>query len=198
MLSLGSLSKTFLHALAAMLLFATLASARIAGLCNTGQTPKTVSGCTGVLVPPNPEGGGPNRDGNWDILYQTLPSPPHTPCQLKAFVSAWVDTPVPVWLHGEGPNNPAGWYIYRTAFPVPAMLPGGTVPTGQEFPVNPPGSGFSDFQQWWPVTFANSLPIAPGAYAYLYFVVLNAYDTQIGGPSNTGFRVEFFDSSSFN
>jgi len=38
MLSLGSLSKTFLHALAAMLLFATLASAQIAGLCNTGQT----------------------------------------------------------------------------------------------------------------------------------------------------------------
>ncbi len=32
MLSLGSLSKTFLHALAAMLLFATLASAQIAGL----------------------------------------------------------------------------------------------------------------------------------------------------------------------
>jgi len=35
--------------------------------------------------------------------------------------------------------------------------------------------------------------IAPGAYAYLYFVVLNAYDTQTGGPSNTGFRVEIFE-----
>lgn len=43
---------TMLQALAAMLLFVTVGAAQIAGLCNTGQTSATVSGCTGVLVGP--------------------------------------------------------------------------------------------------------------------------------------------------
>jgi hypothetical protein len=62
-------SKTILFAVAAMLLFATVAAAQIKGLCNTGQTAKTLFGCTGLLVTPNPAGGGPNRDGNWALAY---------------------------------------------------------------------------------------------------------------------------------
>jgi hypothetical protein len=59
------------------------------------QTPKTFSGCTSVLMTPNPTGGGPNRDGNWEIAYpypSTL-SPVHGLCGLS-FVRAWVDTRV--------------------------------------------------------------------------------------------------------
>jgi len=65
MCSLRTQSKTIPHALAAMLLVGTIAAAQIPRLCNTGQTAKTFAGCTGALVPPNPPGGGTNRDGNW-------------------------------------------------------------------------------------------------------------------------------------
>jgi hypothetical protein len=58
-----------LLALAAMFLFASTATAQIKGLCNTGQTAQTILGCTDVLVTPNLEGGGPNRDGNWGLAY---------------------------------------------------------------------------------------------------------------------------------
>jgi hypothetical protein len=138
-------SKTLLYALGAMLLFSTMAAAEIPGLCNTGQTHVAPTGCTSVLVPPNPTGGGPNRDGNWSLAYP-YPSPltsPDSPCELKGFVPAWVDTPNPAWLpksasiasewitpyHGEG-NLAPGWYVYATKFLVPFALPGGTVPTG--------------------------------------------------------------------
>jgi hypothetical protein len=238
------LSKTILHALAAMLLFASMAAAQIAGLCDTGQTHPAASGCTGVLVPPNPTGGGPNRDGNWELTYQSFTASDHNPCLLKGFVKAWVDTPQVEWLpdsastasewitpyDGEG-AKPAGWYVYATSFPVPAMLPGGGVPTGitingqlasdnatyaiylesppnsgncalvtgQMFPVNPAGQGFSDFKQWWPFSFTNSIAIAPGADAYLYFVIENAYDAaDPQGATPTGFRAEFFSTSAFN
>jgi len=137
-------SKTVLHAVAAMLLFATMAAAQIAGLCNTGQTPATSAGCSGVLVTPNPYGGGPTRDGNWALAYpypSTL-SPDHGPCALKTFVPAWVDTPNIDWLPNSASpaseritpyagetNISAGWYVYVTQFPVPSVLPGGRVPT---------------------------------------------------------------------
>src|ERR1019366_2299913 len=66
-----------------------------------------------------------------------------------------------------------------------------SVVSGQPFPVNPPGSQtLSDFRQWWPFSFTNSLAITPGADAYLYFMVANAHDSQVGGPSPTGLRVE--------
>ena len=137
------------HALAGMLLFTTAATAQIKGLCNTGQTAQTFSGCTSVLVTPNPTGGGPNRDGNWGLAYpypSTL-SPTLGPCSLKNFTRAWVDTPVydppfswlpnsastaSQWItpyDGEG-NQPQGWYIYLTGFHVPDVLPNGIVPTG--------------------------------------------------------------------
>ncbi len=134
----------------ATLLFAAIATAGIPGLCNTGETPRIPgSGCSGVLVTPNPTGGGPNRDGNWGIAYpypSTL-SPTLGPCDLT-FTRAWVDTPLlqepfDSWLpnsastasewitpfDGEG-NQPQGWFIYITPFHVPAVLPSGIVPTG--------------------------------------------------------------------
>jgi hypothetical protein len=137
--------KTMLHALSAMLLFATMAAAEIPTLCNTGQTHEAGSGCTGVLAPPNPTGGGPDRDGNW-VLANPYPSPlssPDSVCELKSFVPAWVDTPNGAWLpngsstasewitpyDGEGDLAP-GWYVYATKFLVPTVLYGGTVPTG--------------------------------------------------------------------
>jgi hypothetical protein len=138
-----------LQVIGGMLLFTTMATAQIQGLCNTGQTFLTSSGCTGVLVTPNPPGGGPNRDGNWWLAYpypSTL-SPTAGPCELNGFTRAWVDTPYsvpPAWLpnsastvsewitpyDGEALTLPAGWYGYLTRFHVPAVLPSGVVPTG--------------------------------------------------------------------
>src|SRR5579864_9214811 len=135
-------SNTILHALAAMLLFTAMASAQIPGLCNTGQTAATSAGCTGALVPPNPTGGGPNRDGNWGLTIRSI-SVHRNPCVLKGFVNAWVDTPYFTWLpnsvssasewittyDGEA-SQPGGWYAYRVTFSVPSVLPSGSVPTG--------------------------------------------------------------------
>jgi hypothetical protein len=137
-------SKTVLHALCAMLLLSTMAGAEIPTLCNTGQTHVSAFGCTSVLVPPNPSGGGPNRDGNW-VLANPYPSPltsPGSVCELKSFVPAWVDTPNGGWLpnsastasewitpyDGEG-SGTQGWYVYATKLLVPTVLYGGTVPT---------------------------------------------------------------------
>jgi hypothetical protein len=68
-----------------------------------------------------------------------------------------------------------------------------TLVAGQPFPVNPSGNGNSDFQQWWPFSFRNKLELTPGEDAYLYFVVQNSST----GDSPTGFRAEFFNSSTF-
>ena len=232
-------SKTILPAFA-ILCFATAAPAQIVSLCNTGQTLATLAGCTGDLVTPNPPGGGPNRDGNWQLAYpypSTLTTT-HAPCLLRAFVRPWVDTPNASWLPDsvstasewttpfDGENNlPVGTYVYRTTFQVPSVLPGGGVPTGvtingqlasdnatfaiylespantarcslvtgQSFPVNLAGHGAGDFERWWDFSFTNSLPITPGAAAFLYFVVQNP----LSGASPTGLRVEFFPTSTF-
>lgn len=242
MFSLRTQVETILQGLAVMVLFATVATAQIPGLCNTGQTPATSAGCTGVLVTPNPTGGGPNRDGNWGLTYRVLGAD-HNPCHLPAdgFVYAWVDTPLSTWLpnssstasewitpyDGEG-NRPAGWYVYKTAFYVPFVLPSGAVPTGLrvngqlasdnetytiylESPANNPRkcavvsgpvNSETSFPVWTPFSFTNSHAITPGADAYLYFVVQNQpCPVGCGGPgdaSATGLRVEFFASSAFN
>ncbi len=135
---------TALKIAGAAALFAVAAAAQIPGLCNTGETPKTALGCSGVLVAPNPPGGGPNRDGNWEIAdpYPSTLSTTLGACALKSFVSAWVDTPVAggwipnstasEWItpyNGEG-NLTSGWYAYATAFHVPVVLPGGVAPKG--------------------------------------------------------------------
>jgi hypothetical protein len=131
------------RAFAALLLFAAMAAAQITGLCNTGQTRATASGCTGVLVTPNPTSGGPNRDGNW-ALATPYPSPyGESPCEFRSFVPAWVDTPNGAWVpnsastasewitpYDGAERGTQGWYVYATKFPVPSVLPGGIVPTG--------------------------------------------------------------------
>src|SRR5579871_3975495 len=124
--------KRVLPALAAGLLFATMAAAQISGLCNTGQTRAASAGCTGVLVTPNPQGGGPQRDNNWALAYPypSTISPENGPCDLKAFIEAWVDTPFPAWLANStssasewitpfnGENNVSGGsYVYGTTNP---------------------------------------------------------------------------------
>jgi hypothetical protein len=139
-----------LYTLVGVFLLSVAADAQITGLCNTGQTAQTASGCTGDLVTPNPTGGGPNRDGNWWLAYPypTGLSPTLGPCGLKEFTRAWVDTPVlqasfDSWLpndvssasewitpyDGEG-NQPSGWFVYLTGFHVPRELPTGIVPSG--------------------------------------------------------------------
>jgi hypothetical protein len=137
-------SKAILQALA-MLCLTSAAPAQIGSLCNTGQTAATLAGCTGALVTPNPPGGGPARDGNWQLAYpypSTLTTS-HSVCTLTGFVRAWVDTPNASWLPDsvstasewitpvDGENNVAvGSYVYRTTFQVPSVLPGGAVPAG--------------------------------------------------------------------
>lgn len=137
--------KAITNMLAALLLFAGVAAAQIPGLCNTGETIKTALGCTGVLVTPNPSGGGPNRDGNWVLAYPYPSALSATvgPCSLKGFIRAWVDSPNIGWLpnsvssasewampyDGEV-NERQGWFVYRTSFPVPHVLSSGGVPTG--------------------------------------------------------------------
>jgi hypothetical protein len=96
----GTQPKTILQALATMLWLAGMAGAQLPALCNTGHDTATAFGCTGGLVPPNPAGGGPNRDGNWHLAYPYPSSlaAVHAPCRLKGFLKAWVDTPNSAWL----------------------------------------------------------------------------------------------------
>jgi hypothetical protein len=232
-----------LHALVGVLLFTTMASAQITGLCNTGQASATASGCTGVLVPPNPNAWGtPYFDGNWEVGFPwpSKLAAGNSPCLQKIFVPTTVDTPFSTWLansasaasewampDGGGYLVPRGYYIYRTKFPVPSVLPGGGVPTGltingqlasdnitysiylespanstaacavvsgQTFPVNTPGG--PTFQQWWPFSFSNALPLSAGTDAYLYIIVGNGTGTNNSSPS--GLRVEFSSSSGFH
>jgi hypothetical protein len=144
MTRIGGYTLATLMTMAAIQLFAPLATAAVNGLCNTGQTPRTASQCTGVLATPNPQGGGPARDGGWALAYPfpSLLSADHGPCQLVNFVPAWVDTPNSDWLPNSASlasewitpyagetNIAAGWYVYGIKFPVPSELPGGIVPT---------------------------------------------------------------------
>jgi hypothetical protein len=243
MFSIGRRSLLILHAAVAVLLFSDIAAAQIKGLCNTGQTPQTLAGCTGVLVTPNPEGGGPNRDGNWGLAYpypSTL-SPTLGPCALKEFTRAWVDTPLYdppfLWLpnsastasewitpyDGEG-NQASGWFVYITGFHVPAILSGGTAPTGLTINgrlasdnetygfalasfANGGSCGFvtglpapvnptDQFGQWTDFSFTSPIAITPDSDLFLYVLVINSPST--GNPNATGLRVEFFDTSTFN
>jgi len=227
-----------LFAFASTSLFTSTATAEIKGLCNTGDSRQTASGCTGVLVTPNPTGGGPSRDGNWGLAYPypTTLSSTFGPCDLKEFIWAWVDTPLSAWLpnsasaesewitpyDGEG-NQPQGWYIYLTGFHVPAVLPGGIVPTGVTINgrlasdnstygfvlasrANGGSCGFVDglpvpinyteqFRQWTSFSFTSPIAITPDSDLFLYVLVYNGVFN--GSPNATGLRVEFFDTSAF-
>jgi hypothetical protein len=222
----------------ALLCLATAAPAQIASLCNTGQTSATSAGCSNTLEIPNAPGGGPDRDGNWQVAYPypSALTSTHGPCALTGFVRAWVDTPNTRWLANsvssasqwiapfDGENNlPAGPYVYRTQVYIPALLPGGLVPSGLtingqlasdngtvgiylESPAHSAlcskviGQSYpvnpmnsSGYTQWWDFSFSNSLPISPGTDAFIYFVADNQVNSN--GQSPTGLRVEFFSSS---
>jgi len=124
--------------------------------------------------------------------------------------------------NGEGDRAP-GYYVYLTFFPIPDSpapkgftingqlasdnatvaiylgTPAGAnncaLVSGQSFPVNPGGSGDSDFEQWWPFSVSNTQPLAVASPAALFFVVENG-PRHSGSP--TGLRVEFFPTSSFH
>jgi hypothetical protein len=229
-----------LLAFAAMLLLSSTATAQIKSLCNTGETARTASGCTGALVTPNPTGGGPSRDGSWWLAnpYPSTLSPTLGPCALAGFVRAWVDTPGSVWLPNDASTAsewitpydgesylPVGWYVYATGFHVPAVLPGGIVPTGVTIngrlvsdnstygfvlasraacgfvtglpvPINPT---VNELSQWTDFSFTSPIEITPDSDLFLYVLVNNAYASGTpNGASATGLRIEFFDTSAFN
>lgn len=122
---------------AAFLLSATVASATIPGLCNTGLT--NGSGvCTGPLVTAD---SGTTNDANWTIAtpYPTAASssPIPNPCGAATqcnpaltFVPAWVDFPDPAWLANSAVYSATasewithqtelslgGYYVYATTF----------------------------------------------------------------------------------
>jgi hypothetical protein len=100
--------------------------------------------------------------------------------------------PTGVTINGRLASDNATYWIYLES---PAPYPTGcAIASGQTFPVNPVGG--NTFQQWWPFSFTNSLPLTPGAYAYLYIIVGNGI--AIYNSSASGLRVEFFDTSAFN
>jgi hypothetical protein len=203
-----------------------------AGLCNTGLTKASAypKGCsTSTLVAPvNPETGGTSVDGNWQ-LATPYPSgeyneAPPSPCSLE-YGPAWVDQPWFSWFNPDdglsqyimpeaiSPTDAGGWFIYRTALPVPPAPAGSTyyilTVNGQTLVDNelvgifienpaqyqpscrpiarPAATGFT---QWTPFTF--SAVVVPSSHAYLYFVTYNA-PSDAANP--TGMRVEFTSAS---
>jgi hypothetical protein len=94
------------------------------------------------VTPVNPESGGSSVDGNWR-LATPYPSAAYNqqapnPCSPTTFGPAWVDTPESGWLNpsdglsqwitpeADTPNTTGGWYIYRTALPIPHISSGFT------------------------------------------------------------------------
>ena len=198
------------------------------GLCNTGLTkasplPKGCSTST-FVSPVNPQTGGTSVDGNWQ-LAAPYPSgeyneTPPNPCLLE-YGPAWVDEPWFSWFNPNdglsqyimpeaiSPTDAAGWFIYRTAVPVPPASAGFTyyilTVAGQvsvdnelagiviENPAQyqpscrtvalPTGTNSSEWH-----TFGFSAAVVPYTYAYLYFVT---YNVPGSGANPTGARVEF-------
>jgi hypothetical protein len=229
-------SETILQALAATLLSATMAAAQVhipaTGLCNTGLTPASPllqGGCKSstLVTPVNPESGGPSVDGNWQLAtpYPSVPYnlPGPNPCSLTSFGPAWVDAPWSAWFNpndglsqwigpeSDGPYTAGGWYVYRTAFPVPPIPPGDgnyilTV-TGQVLAddhavgieLENPASGqvckpvaltnLAGYSAWTPFSFAAA--VVPNTGAYLYFLVYNIEFAPGQYGNATGLRVEF-------
>jgi hypothetical protein len=177
------------------------------------------------VTPVNPESGGSSVDGNWQ-LASPYPSALYNeespnPCTLTNFGPAWIDAPWPAWYNpndglsqwntplAEGPVAAGGWYIYRTAFPIPPIETGETnyllTVAGQLlvdddeaaiFLEDPAGTNtgcrnvskaiISGFSSWRPFSFTTT--VAPHSLAYLYFAAYNQKQ-DVGNP--TGLRVEF-------
>jgi hypothetical protein len=108
-------SKTILHALATMLLFATTAPAQIVGLCNTGQTRVTDAGCTGVPVSPNlNQFGTPLLDGNWEMGFP-YPNTLTTGNSSCPSVLPGGGVPTGVIISGQLASGNATYWIYLEA-----------------------------------------------------------------------------------
>jgi hypothetical protein len=204
------------------------------GLCNTGLTPASAqpAGCTTStpVSPVNPQSGGTSVDGNWQ-LATPYPSASYThqapnPCSLTTFGPAWVDATYSGWFN---PNDglsqwitpevdepsAGGWYIYRTAFPIPPIsspstyyvltVTGGVMgdnttvaiylenPSTDQLSCKPvampapeAGSGGSGWAAWNPFSFASK--IVPNTSAYVYVLV---YNQEASNGNATGLRVEF-------
>ena len=200
----------------------------VTGLCNTGLTKASPfpKGCstTTFVSPVNPETGGTSVDGNWQ-LATPYPSGEYNeaapnPCTL-AYGPAWVDQPWFSWSNPNdglsqyimpeaiSPTDAGGWFIYRTALPVPPVPAGSTyydlTVNGQVLVDNalvrilienpaqyqpscrtvaaPTGTGFGEW-----ASFTLSAAVVPNSHAYLYFVTYNA-PSDAANP--TGMRVEF-------
>lgn len=133
------------------------------------------------------DGEGPQPLPGWYVYRTWFPVPAALP-----------DGSVPsgVTINGHLASDNATYTLYLES---PASSGACSIVAGQPFPINPAGSEFGDFAQWWDFSFTNSVPLTPGTGAYLYIVMLNAYDLDFqGGVSPTGLRVEFFSSSAFH
>ncbi len=139
----------------ALLCLATAAPAQIASLCNTGQTSATSAGCSNTLEIPNAPGGGPDRDGNWQVAYPypSALTSTHGPCALLQIrQGGWVDTPNTRWL-ANSVSSASQWIA---PFDGENNLPAGPCPLS-----NPslhsgsfarrPGAVRPDYQ--WPTSF---------------------------------------------
>jgi hypothetical protein len=207
------------------------------GLCSTGLTPASPLpiGCTTStpVTPVNPDSGGTSVDGNWQ-LATPYPSASYTQqapdvCHLDTFGPAWIDAPdSPIttpngngsnwfnppgdvasqWITPEALNNPGGWYVYRTRFPVPATsgvkefiltvtgkvliddLPGGIFlghgRSCQWVAMSPFQGEVAADSEWHDFGFAAA--VVPGTEPYLYFLT---YNINAGAANPTGLRVEF-------
>jgi hypothetical protein len=65
---------------------------------------------------------------------------------------------------------------------------------GLPAPINPDGSGHSDFELWWNFSFTSPIPITPDSDLFLSVVVCN-FPYTLTNP--TALRVEFFHTSAF-
>jgi hypothetical protein len=170
---------------------AALAQTRIpaTGLCNTGLTPPAspAEGCK-TSTPVTSDSGGPSVDGNWQ-LAAPYPSAPYygrapDPCKLTTFGPAWVDAPTSVWLNPDdglsqwitpeaiGSATAGGWYIYRTALPIPPVECGQT-----KYTLTVAGHLLSDDQAM--AVFLDN-PASDRRKAYLYFLVYNNNESPTG------------------
>ena len=204
------------------------------GLCSTGLTPASpVTGCktSTPVTPLNPPTGGTSVDGNWQLAtpYPTEPyghQAPY-PCSIPTFTPAWVDAPASDWFNPTDElsqwitpqvesTTAGGWYIYRTAVPVPTATPGysrylltvrglmmnddfsggiflgyGPACTWVSLPNVTAAIGSHAADTAWN-EFSFIVPVVPGTRPYLYFVV---YNIEFGDRNNTGnyqgLRVEF-------
>jgi hypothetical protein len=200
----------------------------ITGLCNTGLTTASSQpvGCAQQYVgnsdkPLIPEDPAWMVTGNWPRLIPPLQTTKNSTILVRYRLldrhgwmqrrPGWLNTNdgVSQWVTPLDVVSPGGWYVYRTAFQIPAgtgtylLTVEGRVLADDDaqavFMENPAGSALGcrvvalppplTWTTWSPFGFVT--PVTPGTYAYLYFVVYEGG----GVPNPTGLRVEFMTAS---